>query len=174
MTPINTNLLYDDDGFCRLCGLGKGEHTDECPGPFIHKLRYEVTYGGRNCHRGCCGGVNGYARGDTLAEAVTAASIALMECVSFRVEARIISEISEDVGSMVTAETKRIKQELRGLTGTPNAQEALELNTKSFAYGVRALEAERGELKPEAYERRMQALRERYRALGVVIPDHGA
>lgn len=170
---INTKLLYDEDGFCRLCSERDGHHKDECPGSILHKLRYEVTYRGRNCHSGCCGGAEGANTGDTLMEAVTATALDVSECVTYRVEARIVFTLPDDAHSMVKAESVRLRKESEARVSAEEAREELRSNTDAFTWAVQALEEERerGDLTPSGYTRRMGELRERYKALGVVFSD---
>lgn len=169
---INTKLLYDEDGFCRLCSLPNGDHTDECPGSIpLHRLRYEVTYSGRNCTRGCCGGTSGSNSGETLMDAVKATAADVSECAYFSAEARIVFELSDDAHSLVVAEMKRVAAVKKAEKEAEEARKALRSNTEAFTRSVRALERERGDLTPEAYERRKRELREKYAALGVVFSD---
>lgn len=168
---INTKLLYDDDGFCRLCSLRDEEHTDECPGSILHKLRYEITYSGSNCSHGYRQDTHGSNTGDTLMEAVLATAKDLSECGSYRAEARIIFELSDDAKAMVQAESERIHKERVARNAAQAARAQLRLHTEEFTRSVQALEADRDEFKPEAYARRMRELRDRYRALGVVFSD---
>jgi hypothetical protein len=167
---INTNLLYDDDGFCRLCSLHGGDHQDECPGSILHNLRYEVTYDGDLCSRGCCGGARGSNTGDTLMKAVTATARDVAECVRYSVEARIIFELP-DPHALVRAEAQRIYDEEKARKAEREAREELQANTDAFTSSVQALESERGDLTPEAYARRMRELRLNYEAKGVVFSD---
>jgi len=39
---INTKLLYDVDGFCRLCSERNGAHTQECPGLILDNLLEDI------------------------------------------------------------------------------------------------------------------------------------
>lgn len=168
---INTKLLYDEDGFCRLCSLHDGDHQDECPGSILHKLRYEITYRGRNCTRGCCGGTSGSNTGETLMDAVRATAGDVSECAYFSADARIVYELDDDAHSLVAAEMKRVAEAKKAEEDAEEAREALRSNTEAFTWAVQSLEAERGDLTPEAFTRRMRELRDRYKALGVVFSD---
>lgn len=168
---INTKLLYDEDGYCRLCSERDQYHKEECPGSILHNLRYEVTYRGRNCHSGRCGTTEGSNTGGTLMEAVTATAHDVSECVFYRVEARIVFTLPEDAHSLVKAEGKRLEEEREAREAAEEARETLRSNTEAFTWAIQALEVERGDYTPEAYPRKVNELRERYRALGVVFSD---
>lgn len=168
---INTKLIYDEDGFCRLCSRQSDDHTDECPGSILHKLRYEVIYSGRNCSRGCCGTASGSNTGDTLMEAATATAQDVSECVSYHVEARMVVDLDDDIKALVRAEAQRLSDQKRAEEEAEEARDRIRVNTDQFNWAVQLLEAERGDLTPEAYERRMRELRDKYRALGIVFSD---
>ena len=170
MTTINLKLLYDDDGFCRLCSLHGGDHQNECPGSILHNLRYEVTYDGDYCSRGCCGSTRGANTGETLMEAVTATAKDVIECARYNADARIVFEMG-DAHALVRAEAQRVHDEKKAQEAEEEAREELKANTDAFTSAVQALESERGDLTPEAYARRMRELRLKYDAKGVVFSD---
>lgn len=171
MTRINANLVYDEDGFCRLCSLHGGDHQDECPGSILGRMKYEVRYSGSNCTRGCCGSTRGTSSRDTLEDAVRDAVESVIECVDYSAEARVVFSLPVDVYSMMEAERDRIRKAQKDEEEAETTRWALKTNTEAFTASVRALEAERGDLTPEAFARRMRELRDKYRKLGVVFSD---
>lgn len=168
---INTKLLYDEDGFCRLCSLPGEKHTEECPGSILHGLRYEVTYSGRYCTSGCCGGDSGSASSETLMGAVAMVAPAVREFVTYSASARLVYRLNDDTKTLINQENERVAQLEREAEALEEARETLRSNTEEFSRSVQALEAEKGDLTPEAYTRRMRELREKYKALGVVFSD---
>lgn len=177
MTSINTKLLYDEDGYCRLCSTKDGVHRDDCPGSIFDRLRYEVSFSGRHCGRGCCGGGDGTRTGSDLSQVVRNAAEALVsyDFHAYYVNARMVVDRPIYVDSEVSEEMERIraakKAEEEAEEEAEEARENLRSNTEAFTYAVQSLEEERGDLTPEAYTRRMRELRERYAALGVVFSD---
>lgn len=76
---INKHWMYKDGGLCRMCDGSERDHTEGCPGEVIERFRYEITYSGGRCGRGCCGSVEGSASGETLEECAEQAAVDLEE-----------------------------------------------------------------------------------------------
>lgn len=146
MSEVNLSLLYDDRGFCRLCGWERGDHQEDCPGIILDGLRYQVSYRGSYCARGCCGGTQGEGEGATLMEAVRDAAGSLTDCVSYRAEARLVYELSEDATFLVREEMKRMADAKKAAAAAEEARASLRSNTEAFTRAVQALESEKGDL----------------------------
>ncbi len=154
---MNKEILYNGD-VCKLCGFGHRDHADDCPGRMIDGATFEVTYEGPRCLRSCCGYIEGSAAGATLEECVTDAAESLTEAARHRCEARLVYVLDVPIDDLVTAklaalhDAKVAKRKAAELAAEQTRRE----NERTRA--LAALEAERGDLTPEAYERRRAAL----------------
>lgn len=106
---INKQWMYED-GVCRMCEGSEGNHVEGCPGDVIENLRYEVTYSGPHCGRGCCGYTDGSVQGNNLEECVTKAAALLTDTISQSCEARMVFTLwDEDVTGLVQEALKKLR-----------------------------------------------------------------
>lgn len=160
---MDLSLLYttrdDGDRICKLCeaNVDSDGHLYACPGIALDKLRFSIRVQGANCGRGCCGYTNETVEADTLESAIEQAASAGSECVRPSYDAHMIYEL-DDVSSQVQAVQLRKRAERK-------AKEAAEAEARRVAElaeakrrGLAALELERPDLTPEAYERRKAAI----------------
>lgn len=150
---MNIDLLYRDGRQCKLCDRSE-THAVDCPGEILERLTYEVTYGGPNCNRSCCGYTDGASSGATLEEAVRRAAGALSETVSHSCEVRLVAEIDADINNVVREERDRQVAVLKAKEATESAERAARRKAETIAHSLTSLEMERPDLVPEAYERR--------------------
>lgn len=150
---MNKQMLYAA-GICKLCGLEDGEHALECPGTLIESVRYEARYYGPNCGRGCCGYTEGEVEGGSVQEVFDKAADALAasEAITFRCDIRtFVSGVNDWPDITDAVNTRRRAQAER--------EEAARLAASKEA-ALKRLEAEKGDLTPEAYERRLAKILE--------------
>ena len=104
-------------------------------------------------------------------DAVRSTAVDVAECAYFSAEARVVFELDDDAHALVSKEVARVAAEKKAEEEAQEARDTLRFHTDAFTSAVQGLEAERGDLTPEAYKRRMQGIRDKYKALGVVFSD---
>lgn len=157
---MNKNLLYGEGGQCKLCGGSRTQHENDCPGPVINSLALRVSFRWDECFKGCCGGGSSYVLVETPEEAVQriAHYLEATEAVTVTVTGTEYeagcpwamkvhtSDVREawDLVKKKKAEEERVEEE--------KVRASQEEEFKQSA--LKDLEAEREDLKPEAYDRR--------------------
>ena len=166
---LNLKLLYDAHGLCRLCSFIGGEHSDECPGTVLEGLIYEITYSGSNCRKGCCGSGEGAVTGKSLEEALDKVIPLVRGFVRFSADARLVYEIPTYITPEINAGVDKLLAEEKAVEDRLAAVWALKAASNAYSSSVQALDAERGDLLPGVYEKRLKNLQDRYAAEGVVF-----
>lgn len=149
---MNKELLLESDGTCKLCRL-IDDHTEECPGTVIERMSLYVKYSGRNCSRGCCGGVDGEFEAQSYDDAVESCASYVEETIGFSADLRYVAEDCD-----IEHAVKAVLAKRREAEKAKEAEEKAAAVEKQRQKSLAALEAERVDLTPEAYERRKATL----------------
>jgi hypothetical protein len=148
---MNKSLMYAE-GIYKICGEANQEHTNDCPGAVIESLTFRGTYEGPNCGRGCCGYTEGEVSGETVQEVFDRCVEGLVnsEAITFHCNISMVSGCDLEYPDITDAvNAKRKEQQDRKL-----AVRAASVRQQKLA----KLEAEKADLTPEAYERRLSAI----------------
>jgi hypothetical protein len=169
MSTINDlydfSKLYDENGLCRLCGKHQSaDHVPRCPGELLNrddwKLRVTFEYGG--CGRGCCPWTKGKAEANNITDlAQRVVAITDGETPS-RVNLDLAYKGTPYVGD-IHEEIRRIEKEAKELEESRERESERRERRDTYIRSLRALEAERNDLVPAAYERRLAELRDAYK-----------
>lgn len=155
-------MLYTVNDDCRLCGETGRDHTDDCPGKVIETLRFSVQVTGSNCGRGCCGYTDTHVTGDTREEAIANA----LADAGYNARHNVyISYRSEE--ETCTAEYKALADAKYGAKrrqeeAERQANERMDRRRQMNEY-FNILAKEKDDLLPEAYLRRYDAIKEKYK-----------
>lgn len=141
---------------CKLC-LAIDGHTEDCPGKLLESCTFMMVYAGDSCPKGCCGDSHGEVFSTTrsgLLKAVAASVHDLYHvcCTAYRVVAEPVTE--EELQAAIMARREEAHEELSRRAAEVAARDAERERKKALAL----LEAERSDLLPEAYVRRLAAL----------------
>lgn len=150
-------MLYDEAGICRLCGRERNDHEDGCDGELLDRLVYVAAWDGENCTRGCCGGRHGFVQRDTRAEALDALAEETEDLVHVRVDLfRAVEEpYQSDELDARYAERRAARDRVAAERKTAELKAD---RAKRRAAALAALEAERADYTPEAYDRKRAAI----------------
>lgn len=147
-------------GICRLCEMPQYDHEEGCPGALLDNLQVQVEYAGDRCTRGCCGSTHGTVERDTRQAALEAAASKCEDATCYlNATLRWVSTFDEET---VTDEVLGVVKQRRDAAAAKEAaaqaaKKAAEAEGRRAA-ALAALEAERGDLTADAYERRKKAL----------------
>jgi DNA repair exonuclease SbcCD ATPase subunit len=158
--------LYNFDGTCLLCGEHQESgHGPKCPGELLDKNHWElhatVKYGGCGC--GCTPWSTVNAHGQDITEVakkiVASTRGEVWECrkvaLTYTSDMNLTREVEREI--------ERIEREADELEeARENASERKE-RLETYTRSVQALNAERGDLIPAAYERRLKELKDAYK-----------
>jgi len=148
---MNKNLMYVD-GICKICGETNHEHANDCPGAVIESLTFRGTYEGPNCGRGCCGYTEGEVSGATVQEVFDRCVEGLVnsEAISYHCNISMVSSCDLEYPDIADAVNARRKEQ--------HDRELAERAAATRRQKLAKLEAEKADLTPEAYERRLAAI----------------
>jgi len=158
--------VYDEDGKCRLCGSDQyDDHAPKCPGVLLDlgywNFRLSFSYGG--CGRGCCP----WQHDTMFSQDMTDLAGRFVKFTDGErlgpIDLGLSFTKSMDLDDDFNQETKRIRKAIQ------DAEEAKERETErkeqreAYERSMEALETEKADLRPEAYERRLNELKETYK-----------
>lgn len=158
--------VYDEDGKCRLCGSDQyDDHAPKCPGVLLDsgywEFRLSFSYGG--CGRGCCPWQHETMTSQDMTDLAERYVKFIKGERRGRCELGLSFTKSMDLDDAFDQDVKRIEKADQDAEEAKEREAERKSMREAYERSLEALEAERGDLVPAAYERRLNELKEIYK-----------